>query len=319
MGVNRDKPDRWKADTAKSVKMYNEWYLDFASRSFQEAKRESEEKVESAFRASGYFRKMNALVLKENPGILTVLRASTAPPIARDRLGGLAGTELNILDKMEDRENSHLPPRMDGEAVENALAKMVRVVDRMLDKDIFVWIDENRMPMEFEIRRATEIVADRLSVTTSGTAIRNAQERRQLKVIETYLLGKGYVKTDSHARFDTMKKGTFLFRSNVPVRQTSEKMTNMPVDVLIMPKQWPDGAMPILMEAKSAGDFANVNKRRKEEATKIRQLKATYGDNVVFVLFLCGYFDAGYLGYEAAEGIDWIWEHRLSDMEELGI
>ena len=35
---------------------------------------------------------------------------------------------------------------------------------------------------------------------------------------------------------------------------------------------------------------------------------------VQFVLFLCGYFDTGYLGYEAAEGIDWIWEHRIEDM-----
>jgi hypothetical protein len=40
---------------------------------------------------------------------------------------------------------------------------------------------------------------------------------------------------------------------------------------------------------------------------------------VVFVLFLCGYFDAAYLGYEAAEGIDWIWEHRTKDLDQLGI
>lgn len=31
------------------------------------------------------------------------------------------------------------------------------------------------------------------------------------------------------------------------------------------------------------------------------------------------YFDSGYLGYEAAEGIDWIWEHRISDIDELGL
>ena len=49
------------------------------------------------------------------------------------------------------------------------------------------------------------------------------------------------------------------------------------------------------------------------------QLKANYGDNVKLVLFLCGYFDSGYLGYEAAEGIDWIWEHRIEDLNGLGI
>lgn len=77
--------------------------------------------------------------------------------------------------------------------------------------------------------------------------------------------------------------------------------------------------MPILLEAKSAGDYANVNKRRKEEAAKNSQLRETYGDRAGLVLFLCGYFDSGYLGYEAAEHIDWIWEHRIDDLAELGL
>ena len=51
----------------------------------------------------------------------------------------------------------------------------------------------------------------------------------------------------------------------------------------------------------------------------MQQLRNTYGGNVSYSLFLCGYFDSGYLGYEAAEGIDWIWEHRISDIEQLGI
>ena len=79
------------------------------------------------------------------------------------------------------------------------------------------------------------------------------------------------------------------------------------------------GNFPLLIEAKSAGDFTNVNKRRKEEAVKMQQLKNTYGNTISYSSFLCGYFDSGYLGYEAAEGIDWIWEHRLSDLEQLGI
>ena len=43
-----------------------------------------------------------------------------------------------------------------------------------------------------------------------------------------------------------------------------------------------------------------------------------FGKDVPFVLFLCGYFDSGYLGYEAAEGIDWIGEHRIDDLGHLG-
>ena len=74
-----------------------------------------------------------------------------------------------------------------------------------------------------------------------------------------------------------------------------------------------------MIEAKSAGDFTNVNKRRKEEATKMAQLKRTLGNRVEYVLFLCGYFDSGYLGYEAAEGIDWVWEHRIDDFAEFDL
>jgi len=56
-----------------------------------------------------------------------------------------------------------------------------------------------------------------------------------------------------------------------------------------------------------------------EEATKIHQLQATFGDGISFVLLLCGYFGTDYLGYEAAEGINWAWEHRIDDLAELGL
>lgn len=95
-------------------------------------------------------------------------------------------------------------------------------------------------------------------------------------------------------------------------------MINIPADVAIMRRK-EFGDFPLLVECKSAGDFTNTNKRRKEEAIKAAQLKTTYGTEIQFVLFLCGYFDTGYLGYEAAEGIDWIWEHRIDDFSKLGV
>ena len=51
----------------------------------------------------------------------------------------------------------------------------------------------------------------------------------------------------------------------------------------------------------------------------MQQLRATHGPAVRFILFLCGYFDRGYLGYEAAEGIDWAWEHRIDDLAMFGL
>lgn len=120
--------------------------------------------------------------------------------------------------------------------------------------------------------------------------------------------------------YGELKPGEYAYHLNIKValEDGAEPTVNIPVDVAILPKSAHCGELPLMIEAKSAGDFANVNKRRKEEAQKIAQLKRTYGD-VSFVLFLCGYFDGGYLGYEASEGIDWIWEHRISDMAKLGL
>ena len=153
--------------------------------------------------------------------------------------------------------------------------------------------------------------------------VRNAQEKRQLALIEKYLTDRGYeLKAPPAATpLTQMEPATFTFRLNVLVKpsKAEAKSIKIPIDAVIQPKRAKLPHLPLLIEAKSAGDFTNVNKRRKEEATKINQLKATYGDQVVFVLFLCGYFDAAYLGYEAAEGIDWIWEHRIEDINRLGI
>ena len=103
------------------------------------------------------------------------------------------------------------------------------------------------------------------------------------------------------------------------VSDSSDRTVNIPVDLAVLPKSASRGDLPLLFEAKSAGDFTNVNKHRKEEAQKVAQLQRRHGDGIAFVLFLCGYFDPGYLGYEAAEGIDWVWEHRIGDLEKLGL
>ncbi len=149
--------------------------------------------------------------------------------------------------------------------------------------------------------------------------IRNAQERRQLALIGDFLDKRGYRKQAHPAGkpISEMEAGTYAVRLNLPVGQSLK--VNIPIDVVIQPKKLRKDRLPILIEAKSAGDFTNTNKRRKEEATKIRQLHAAYGESVLFILFLCGYFGTDYLGYEAAEGLDWVWEHRIDDLLKLGL
>jgi hypothetical protein len=85
-----------------------------------------------------------------------------------------------------------------------------------------------------------------------------------------------------------MQPGTYAFRMNLAVGTTQR--VNIPIDVVVQPLKPRKTKLPILFEAKSAGDFTNTNKRRKEEATKVHQLRAAYGSSIQFMLFVCGYF-----------------------------
>jgi hypothetical protein len=254
-----------------------------------------------------------------HPEILPTLRMSTCPPIAVDRLIGLAGVSTNLVKSMELKKR--IPPGMSAVAVDAQLSKIANIIEKMADPDIFVWLGRKVPATEVEIHRAATIVADRLCGAVANPIIRNAQEKRQLSAIKAWLEARGYKQlVGPGTRFSAMPPGTFSFRLNVPVKLTGGvTVVNIPIDAAIMPKKAKKGSLPIFFEAKSAGDFTNTNKRRKEEAIKMMQLRSTYGKKVQFNVFLCGYFHSGYLGYEAADGIDWVWEHGIDDLAKFGL
>jgi hypothetical protein len=320
MPINADKPHLWKADTRTSVDQFNQWFMIFAPKAYRDTRKKTIESVEQGLTLTKDLVTITPEVLKANPGILATLRMSTCPPLARDRLIGLANSTKNFVGCLEEGK---LPSLIQSEHLDAHLNSITGILSQMLDVDIFPWLQEKRRPSEEERYRSSTIVADRLCGAVADPIVRNAQEKRQLAIIQKYLEDRGY-KLKAHPAatpLDQMEPGTFSFRLNVLVKPSAAeaKSVKIPIDAVIQPKKAKLPHLPILIEAKSAGDFTNVNKRRKEEATKINQLKVTHGKDVVFVLFLCGYFDAAYLGYEAAEGIDWIWEHRTQDLDQLGI
>jgi hypothetical protein len=317
VGVNRDKPDRWKADILQSVDMYNDWFMKFAPVAFRETRVKVTADVEETLRLTANLTDVKPEMLRAHPKVLPTLRMSTCPPIAVDRLVGLASVSKNLVGCMEE---GTLPPRMSAAALHADLLKIGAIIEKMADPDIFAWLEAERAPTEGEGHRAATIVADRLCNSVANPIIRNAQEQRQLAGIAAWLEARGYQKAPPGGKFNTMSPGTYSFRLNVPVKQEGTGETvNIPIDTVVMPATARRGELPLLIEAKSAGDFTNVNKRRKEEAQKITQLRASHGQGVRFILFLCGYFDSGYLGYEAAEGIDWVWEHRIDELAAFGL
>ena len=314
--INANKPHLWKADIAASVDQFNQWFMRFAPEAFRSTRVETTEHVKAALVATNDLRTLNPATLKANPGALPTLRMCTAPPLAVDRLVGLADASKNVVGRME---KGKLPTKMRDVDLNKQLKQLCRILSLLLDRDIFPWLDSRKDPTDHERDRASTIVADRLCSAVANPIVRNAQEQRQLAMIGDYLDKRGYRKQrhPTGNPLTEMEPATYSFRMNLAVGKTVK--VNIPADVVIQPKRPRKDRLPILIEAKSAGDFTNTNKRRKEEATKVRQLQATYGESVRYVLFLCGYFGSDYLGYEAAEGIDWVWEHRIDDLVKLGL
>ena len=320
MAVNRDKPDRWKRDIVQSVDMYNDWFVLFAPKAYQTTRVQTTKDVEATLKSTKNLANVGVELLRANPSVLPSLRMSTCPPLAVDRLIGLAGVSENLVKVME--KDNRLPPQMPRREIDKDLEKIGKIIEKMADPDVFVWLEREDEPSDQELYRAATIVADRLCGAVANPIIRIAQEKRQLATIGKWLTALGYknLPAGEGTKYDDMRPGTFSYRLNVPVKQDgTARVVNIPVDAVVMPKAAKTGDLPLLIEAKSAGDFTNVNKRRKEEAAKMSLLRRTYGDEVRYILFLCGYFDSGYLGYEAAEGIDWVWEHRVNDLGEFGL
>lgn len=98
--INADKPHLWKADIAASVDQFNQWFIRFAPEAFRSTRVETTEQVKAALLATNDLRTLNAATLKAKPGVLPTLRMCTAPPLAVDRLVGLAAASKNLVAPM---------------------------------------------------------------------------------------------------------------------------------------------------------------------------------------------------------------------------
>jgi hypothetical protein len=291
--------------------LYNRWFLRFAPAAFRAERATATGGVLAAFAQTSDLTDLSETVLSGDPRVVAVLRMCCAPPIARDRLAGLAGVANTPIKALEA---GRLPRN-----AATVLTGVAGTLRPLIDDDLFPWLSGAAAATEVERTRAASVVADRLCGARSDPIIRNAQEARQIALLSEWLVKRGYVQQQpaSTVALTDMTPGTFAVR--LIVRTGTDTMVNVPVDVVVQPKSPRPTRLPVLFELKSAGDFANVNKRRKEEAKKMSQLKDHLGSAVEYVLLLCGYFNASYLGYEAAEGIDWVWEHRMDDLNDLGL
>jgi type II restriction enzyme len=138
--VNREKPDLWKSDVTRSVDMYNDWFINFAPRAFRESRANATKNVETALKLTKSLTQLRADLLREHAEILPILRMSTCPPIARDRLIGLARVPPNIVKCMEIA--GCIPSRMPAVTIKNEVEKIVAIVTaqhRNLEQPLISW------------------------------------------------------------------------------------------------------------------------------------------------------------------------------------
>lgn len=92
MPINADKPHLWKADTRASVDQLNQRFMKFAPKAYRDTCTEAIGSVEQGLSLTKDLSTITPDVLRTKPGIL-----STCPPLARDRLIGLADSMTSVV------------------------------------------------------------------------------------------------------------------------------------------------------------------------------------------------------------------------------
>src|SRR5437763_1494200 len=105
MAINADKTHLWKADVERSIDFYNDWFVRFAPETYRTQRKLTTAAVLDAFSKTQNLSDIASSVLYDSPGLLPILRMVTAPPLARDRLMGLAHVGKSLIDALEGKEN----------------------------------------------------------------------------------------------------------------------------------------------------------------------------------------------------------------------
>ena len=135
--LNNHKTEQWKSDVTDSIEFYNNWFLHFAPQTYMSERNEATKKVEKAFRLTQDLTSISAPIIKENPSLLHIFRMLTAPPIARDRLSGLAYIPKSVVERLED---GLLPRGNDDDILAEQLSRVISVISEGID-----WVWEHRI------------------------------------------------------------------------------------------------------------------------------------------------------------------------------
>ncbi|HSN78267.1 MAG TPA: XamI family restriction endonuclease, partial [Anaerolineae bacterium] len=140
--------------------------------------------------------------------------------------------------------------------------------------------------------------------------VRQAQTQWHLGLIQSWLTERGYdrLDVDTSAKLPEFPPGTFASRFTASIQSSGGSHRDQAqADVVIKPQQSASDGLPTIVLTALFSSFGESFRRRKTEVNRISKLRSAHGNDISVVLALWGYVDAGYLGCQAAEGVDWIW------------
>ncbi len=308
--MNAKSIEKWESDRSIAKTEIIDWLS--TATSTKDLRSDLEEKTRKNFEKFLEFGDIRKAV-EENPEILTSLRALTRRDIGTSQISTFLNVGTITYESIEKREKP----------VSLILENLVSLFEKELDDSLAAWIIERRMPSEQELSRSVIVASDRILKRSAATELRYKHEPRQLGKLKAFLDAQGYSEVNgtkiNSPQLD-MKPATYAFRVNIDGTTVDGVNLKQNVDTLIMPKTNLKSVLPIFLEAKSMTDEVNPNKRQKEEAQKVDNVRRRWQSNnekLNFVLLLGGTVPKRYLEVEAGSGLDWIWEHRIEDLKIL--
>lgn len=301
--INADQEQQWRSDISAARDAHQRWLLTEGRQAHRRARAEAVVDVERMLDLTSDLGVVTPEIIRQSPGILTTQRMSTAPPLARERLVTLARAERSVVLALEQ---DRLPGRTSAGELDAQLTRICQVIRGLIDPDLFGWLRDRVPPTPAQRRLASVAVANRLCDSMAGDLVRQQCHHHDLGLVQRWLTDHGFRPEGSDPPWSDVDATFALGPRRLPIPGRARPIS---ADMIIRPA---DPARPLVVLTSVHGPgLAPV---RRSSTTPWAPIRSS--DRPIRRLhLLSGPVDLSDLHRRAAHGHDWIWAHRLDDLE----
>lgn len=296
-------------DIARSREFEMETYVSSMRAIYENAVLQNGEIFDIASLETKAFTEITPSAILADSRIIRILRYCLAPSISQMKFGQLF--ELATIAKFE-RDKVVAKSKLD--QLEQLAPRIAEFVNQHLDRSRFVWLVDTltakcrTLANSYAKKWTCSLIADQ----NAQTEYRNWRKTQQEAAVEHQLISLGYIKSTFRGQ---VERRTDINLGEYSKERKVRGSTSQKADVIVRRKR--DGQL-ILIEAKAVGVQLDAFKRVKECCDKARDWKSNAQlGNVVVVAVIAGFFVDQNLHALKTSGAAIVWEHRLSDLEDL--